>query len=81
MESNVDPKNLEAVRELLRREKIDLIHRFGAEGVAIGKATPGGDSYVIVVYVAEKLQGQLLTAAEINGVPLRFEVTGKFRPH
>lgn len=74
-----DPANLESVRELLHRKREELIRRYGAVGVAIGKPRLTDSSYVIVVYLPSRSN---LPAApqSVEGVPLKFEVTGRFRP-
>lgn len=77
MERAVDPRDLEEVRALLRREKAALIMKYHAEGVAIGRGS-SPDSYAIVVYLSAARPE--LGDTELDGVPLRFEVTGKFHP-
>lgn len=74
-----DPKNLDEVRQVFARTKEELMGRYGAHGAGIGK-TASGDAYTIVLYLERNEQlpsGQ----AEIEGVPLRFEVTGPIRLH
>lgn len=74
-----DPKNLDEVRQVFARTKKELMDRYGAHGAGIGK-TAAGDAYAIVLYLEseDKLpSGQ----AEIEGVPLKFEVTGPIRLH
>jgi hypothetical protein len=73
-----DPQKLEDVRSVLHRNKADIIQRYRAEGVAIGKRQPRDESYVIVVYLSsrDKLPAE---AVEIEGIPLHFEITGKFK--
>ena len=75
-----NPNSLEDVRELLNIRKDDIIRKYRAEGVGIGKLTPQVESYAIVVYIAHK---GLKPKREIviDGISLRFEITGKFRPH
>ena len=75
----VDPCNLEKVRQLLRLNKTELIRRYQAEGVAIGKQLLAGDCYVIVVYLDHEQKVPIQPVA-LEGVPLQFEVTGKFEP-
>ena len=73
-----DPKNLDEVRQLLSQSKRELMEKYHAEGVAVGKMKLSDDSYVIVVYLASRRD--LPTGkAEVDGVPLKFEVTGRFK--
>lgn len=69
-----DPKNLESVRALLNRSRKDLMERHHAEGVGIGRQ---GDEYVIVVYLRTAAQ-RPKEPESLEGVPLKFEVTGPF---
>jgi hypothetical protein len=69
-----DPKNLETVRALLNRSRKDLMERHQAEGVGIGRQ---GDEYVIVVYLRSATQ-RPKKPESLEGVPLKFEVTGPF---
>lgn len=71
-----DPTALEEVRSVLEARKDELIRTYGAEGVGIGKST-SGEGYAIVVYLATP--EQLRTEESIDGIPVRFEVTGQFR--
>lgn len=71
-------KALEEVREVLARRKRELIDRFNAEGAAIGKADPKDSSYVITIYIADPSSipdGSF----EVEGIPLKFVVSGRFR--
>jgi hypothetical protein len=71
-----DPENLEEVRRLFAARKNEIIARYRAEGAGVGKEDR---SYVFVVYLAS---ADLLPPEHvvIDGVPLRFEVTGRFSP-
>ena len=72
-----EKKDLEGVRDVLARRKRELIERYKAEGAAIGKARPNDSMYVITIYVADRRSvpdGSL----EVEGVPLKFVVSGKF---
>ena len=71
-------KGLEEVRDVLKRNKRDLIDRLGAEGVAIGKNDPSDEEYVITVYLATGTDVPD-EAQSIEGVPLKFIVSGKFK--
>lgn len=66
------------VRSVLASTKDELIGRYRAEGAGVGK-DESGESYAIVVYLATS---ELLPPehVEVEGIPLRFEVTGRFRP-
>lgn len=69
-----DPRDLESVRELLQRRRMDVLRDYAAEGVGIGR---GGDGYAIVVYLRSAEQ-RPAEARSLEGVPLKFEVTGPF---
>lgn len=73
-----DPLDLEAVRSVLAASKDELIARYRAEGAGVGKDA-AGTGYAIVVYLATS---ELMPDehVEVEGIPLRFEVTGRFRP-
>lgn len=71
-----DPTALEDVRAVLQARKDELIRTYGAEGVGIGKDA-SGEGYALVVYVATR--DLLRTEESIDGIPVRFEVTGEFR--
>jgi hypothetical protein len=73
-----DPLDLQAVRSVLASRKDELISRYRAEGAGVGKEE-SGTGYAIVVYVATS---ELVPEehVEVEGIPLRFEVTGRFRP-
>ncbi len=71
-----DPRVLAEVRAVLEARKEELIRTYDAEGVGIGGGWPGG-GYALVVYLAETRQ--LPTEESIDGIPVRFEVTGEFR--
>jgi hypothetical protein len=73
-----DKKNLEDVRELLGRTKQELMQRYRAQGVGIGKQSPSDDHYVIVLYMESK-RNIPAEPVEIEGIPLKFEVTGPIR--
>jgi hypothetical protein len=71
-----DPENLDDVRRLFAVRKNEIIEKYRAEGAGVGKGDRG---YEVVVYVAasDLVPRERVT---IDGVPLRFEVTGKFSP-
>ena len=73
-----DPKKLEDVRDVLNRNKKELMNRFNAEGVAIGKLNPTDNSYVLTVFL-DTSRDIPTEPVEIEGIPLKFEVTGKFK--
>ena len=70
-----DPCVLEEVRAVLEARKEELIRTYDAEGVGIGGNT-SGEGYVFVVYLAKH---ELRPEVSIDGIPVRFEVTGSFR--
>jgi hypothetical protein len=71
-------KHLEAVREVLQRHRENIMQRYHASGVAIGKSDLGDDSYAIVVYLASAAD-RPSQAQSVEGVPLKFVVTGPFK--
>jgi hypothetical protein len=72
-----DPTKLDEVRDVLARNKSQIMSTYRAEGVGIGKEKPTDTSHVLVVYIASR--GDLpKQPIAIEGVPLQFEVTGKF---
>ena len=71
-----DPKNLESVREYFRTHKDEIIRKYHAEGAGVGKS--GDDRYLIVVYLKNK-QDMPSEPVELDGIPLKFEVTGGFK--
>jgi hypothetical protein len=74
-----DPTRLEAVRDVLERHREDILRAFRATGVAIGKQDLKDASYVLVVYLASAAD-RPAHAEPIEGVPLKFVVTGTFKP-
>lgn len=63
-----------AVRAVLERNKLELIARYDAAGVGIGRE---GDDTVIVIYLKTE-QPPPLGEIAVEGVPLKFVVTGPF---
>jgi hypothetical protein len=76
--STADAKNLDYVREVLQRNKKELMQRYKSEGVGIGKQNLKDDSYVVTVFMAT-LENIPTEPVEVEGIPLQFEVTGKFK--
>ena len=76
--STVGVKELNYVRQVLQRNKKELMRRYKAEGVGIGKKTPKDDSYIVTVFVAgpENIPTE---PVEVEGIPLKFKITGKFK--
>ncbi|MBC8085706.1 MAG: hypothetical protein H7Z40_00455 [Phycisphaerae bacterium] len=71
----VDPCDLTAVRALLERERFAIMEQFAAAGVGVGKH---GNGYAIVVYLTSATSRPALDT-QVEGVPLKFEVTGPFK--
>jgi hypothetical protein len=71
----VDPRDLEAVRALLARNRTALMEQYKAAGVGVGKH---GKGYAIVVYL-NSAKDRPARDITLEGVPLKFEVTGPFR--
>ena len=70
-----DPNELEEVRAVFALHREDLIKRYRAHGAGIGRE---GKSYVIVVYLDSE-DDRPAEPTRIEGVPLKCEVTGRFR--
>lgn len=71
--------SLDHVRDVLERHRADILARYGAVGVGIGKPDPTGSSYAITVYL-ESASQRPTEPVSIEGVPLQFKVTGRFKP-
>ena len=67
---------LESVREILQRRKSEILETYRAIGVGIGKED---DSYRIVVYL-ETPGDRTGKPVSVEGVPLKFVVTGPIKP-
>lgn len=70
---------LEEVKQLLQRSKEDLMRRYGAVGVGVGNAADQTDGYAIVVYL-KSAKDMPRAALTVESVPLKFVVTGEFKP-
>jgi hypothetical protein len=70
-----DPR-LAHARETLRRRRDELMSTYAAVGAGVGAGKDG--DYAIVVYLDDAPQ-QVPHGASVDGVPLRFEVTGRPR--
>lgn len=73
--SQQQQQQLERTRAVLARHRERLVEEHGATGSGIGR---DGDRYVIVLYV-ESPRGEAEPLPEIEGVPVQFRVTGRFR--
>jgi hypothetical protein len=74
-----DCTDIADVRRLLDQFKEEIMQRYQAEGVAIGKKHPSDKNYCFVVYLDNKRKIPPEPVI-IAGVPVQFEVTGKFKP-
>jgi hypothetical protein len=72
-----DPKDLESVRTLFAAHKDEILRRYGAVGGGIGR---NENEYVITVYLRSKNDSPA-EPVSIEGVRVRFEVTGEFHLH
>jgi hypothetical protein len=70
-----DSNQLESVRSVFRRSKDSLIETYEAQGAGVGKE---GDDYVIVVYLSSSRR-RPVDPVSVEGVPVKFEVTGRFK--
>lgn len=71
--------DLKAVRGVLARHKTALLSKYHATGIGVGKAEGAATGYVIVVYLDGKERKPAETVV-VEGIPVRFEVTGSFYP-
>jgi hypothetical protein len=69
-----DPR-LAHARETLRRRREELMGTYAAVGAGVGAGKDG--DYAIVVYL--EAPREVPDGASVDGVPLRFEVTGRPR--
>ena len=70
--------DLEHVRDVLERHREDLKLRYRAAGTGIGRRSAQDRTLVIVVYL-ESSRDLPRDPQSVEGVPLRFEVTGPIR--
>lgn len=76
MDEAVDFGCAQGVRD---RHKDELLNRFQAVGLGIGKqGVEAGGGYVIVVYLDSEHQ-RPEAPVSVEGVPIRFEVIGQVR--
>lgn len=73
-----DPTDVESVKRLLAEHRDQVVRTYRAVGTGVGSDEPGGRGYAIVVYVKEKSDVPAEPAA-LEGVRLRFVVTGEFK--
>jgi hypothetical protein len=71
-----NPSNLDDVRALLALRKDELLKRYNANGIAVGKSTTNPNQYAIVVYVQSPPDS---TKNSIEGVELRLVGAGPFK--
>jgi hypothetical protein len=69
--------DLVAVRRVLANRRDALLARPGVTGVGVGRDDRTG-GYAIVCYLESEVHADALPA-ELDGVPLRPQVTGEFR--
>jgi hypothetical protein len=74
----IDPTRLDDVRDVLNRRKDEILRTYRAVGTGIGKQQPSDASYVIVVYL-ESTSDLPPGPVAVEGVSLKFEVTGPFK--
>ncbi len=70
-----DQQRLANAREALERHREKLMRAYGAVGAGVGAGV--GDGYAIVLYLPKPRP--VPDDASVDGVPLRFEVTGRPR--
>ncbi len=74
-----DTTDLESVRQVLAQHKDEILKTYQAVGVGIGKQNLSDKSYVISVYL-RSLNDLPAGPVSVDGVPLKFEVTGQIKP-
>lgn len=72
--------DLGSVRAVLERHKQEILRSYNAVGVGVGKDEEVPESYVIVVYL-ESADARPNLPVVVDGVPLRFKITGQFKPY
>ncbi len=72
-----DAKNFDSVRKVLAARRQEIVKRYNAAGAGIGRQ---GDEYCITVYL-KTARDRPKEPVRVEGIPLKFEVTGEFRPH
>lgn len=73
--TDADQQRLAHARGTLERHREKLMRTYGAVGAGVGAGAR--DGYAIVLYLPEPRP--LPDDASVDGVPLRFEVTGRPR--
>jgi hypothetical protein len=71
-----DPKDQEAVRRVHELHREEIVRRYQAAGTGVGRVR---DEFVIVVYL-KSAKDRPQEPATVEGVPLKFEVTGEIKP-
>jgi hypothetical protein len=74
-----DSQDLNYVRLVRQRYQEEILTRYHAVGMGIGRQSPPGDGYAIVVYLQSR-QDLPESPIKVEGVPLQFEVTGVIEP-
>ncbi len=74
---SADMHDIDVVRRVLEAHREDITRRFNAVGTGIGQ---DGADYVITVYLRDS-KDRPNQEVSIEGVRLKFEVTGPFRPY
>ncbi len=72
-----DPTDLETVKNYLQENKDRLIELYDASGLGVGREENGSGRYQIVIYLKDKKK-MPLDIILLDGIPLKFEVTGQF---
>lgn len=74
-----DMQDLNHVRLVRQRYQEEILTRYHAVGMGIGKQPAPGSGYAIVVYLRSR-HDLPESSIKVEGVPLRFEVTGVIEP-
>jgi uncharacterized protein (DUF111 family) len=72
------PTDLETARAVLQKHKQEILAKYRAVGVGIGKDDPASPNHVIVVYL-KTAENKPREKVEVDGVLLKFEVTGEIK--
>lgn len=73
----INASDLESVKKYLQENKEKIMQAYQSVGIAIGKNKISDNTYVIVVYLKDA-QTQPNEPVVLDGIPLKFEVTGQF---
>jgi hypothetical protein len=74
-----DARDQQAVRAYFAAHREALIKQYGGHGAGVGRSQADPQAYSIVLYVTQVPEGAS-RHLEVDGIPLDFVVTDRFRP-